>query len=392
MQAKMISWLQGYVSIEIRGKRIEAFLNEAMAAKMSIWDIQFNGEHILTLFILVRDFFRLRPLLKRTGCKLHVKERFGLPFATRVMLQRKWFAVGLLSFIAGLYLLSSLVWSVTVEGNEKIPKEQILSAAAKQGVHRFQWKFKLGDSNELASKLQSSLPGVSWIGVELHGTRLTIKVVEAKLPEKKKDQTPKHIIAGKNAVITEILAKKGKPQVRPGSYVKKGSILISGLIGDEANQAQVTAEGTVKGLVWYESDIESPLTRTYQIYTGESKDKDYLVIGNRGLQLTGYGKNPFKQSETVPRFSVLTIKNWKLPFGWLNEKVMETKLVEEPVKLEDAKKTGLEQARTKLLTEAGKDARIVSEKILHEKTESGKVYMKVHFEVEQYMMEEQPIG
>nr|WP_313784682.1 sporulation protein YqfD [Paenibacillus larvae] len=200
------------------------------------------------------------------------------------------------------------------------------------------------------------------------------------------------MIAGKNAVITEILAKKGKPQVRPGSYVKKGSILISGLIGDEANQAQVTAEGTVKGLVWYESDIESPLTRTYQIYTGESKDKDYLVIGNRGLQLTGYGKNPFKQSETVPRFSVLTIKNWKLPFGWLNEKVMETKLVEEPVKLEDAKKTGLEQARTKLLTGAGKDARIVSEKILHEKTESGKVYMKVHFEVEQYMMEEQPIG
>lgn len=89
---------------------------------------------------------------------------------------------------------------------------------------------------------------------------------------------------------------------------------------------------------------------------------------------------------------MLTIKNWKLPFGWLNEKVMETKLVEEPVKLEDAKKTGLEQARTKLLTGAGKDARIVSEKILHEKTESGKVYMKVHFEVEQYMMEEQPIG
>ncbi|MDT2238566.1 sporulation protein YqfD [Paenibacillus larvae] len=137
MQAKMISWLQGYVSIEIRGKRIEAFLNEAMAAKMSIWDIQFNGEHILTLFILVRDFFRLRPLLKRTGCKLHVKERFGLPFATRVMLQRKWFAVGLLSFIAGLYLLSSLVWSVTVEGNEKIPKEQILSAAAKRGFTAF---------------------------------------------------------------------------------------------------------------------------------------------------------------------------------------------------------------------------------------------------------------
>ncbi|MDT2238564.1 sporulation protein YqfD [Paenibacillus larvae] len=99
-----------------------------------------------------------------------------------------------------------------------------------------------------------------------------------------------------------MLAKKGKPQVRPGSYVKKGSILISGLIGDEANQAQVTAEGTVKGLVWYESDIESPLTRTYQIYTGESKDKDYLVIGNRGLQLTGYGKIRLNNLKPSPAF------------------------------------------------------------------------------------------
>ncbi|WP_260115449.1 sporulation protein YqfD [Paenibacillus hexagrammi] len=66
-------------------------------------------------------------------------------------------------------------------------------------------------------------------------------------------------------------------------------------------------------------------------------------------------------------------------------------MINEPIDLDTAKKAGLEQARARLLAASGSDSRIVGEKILHEKTENGKVYMEVHFEVEEYITEEQPI-
>jgi similar to stage IV sporulation protein len=70
---------------------------------------------------------------------------------------------------------------------------------------------------------------------------------------------------------------------------------------------------------------------------------------------------------------------------------MEVQIVEEPIDPANAKKAGLEQAKAKLLGAEGADARIVGEKILHEKTENGKIYIDVHFEVEENIAEEQPI-
>ena len=57
----------------------------------------------------------------------------------------------------------------------------------------------------------------------------------------------------------------------------------------------------------------------------------------------------------------------------------------------NAKKSGLEQARAKLLKASGENSRLVGEKILHEKTENGKIYIDVHFEVEENIAIEQPI-
>mgnify|MGYP001243172476 FL=1 len=57
----------------------------------------------------------------------------------------------------------------------------------------------------------------------------------------------------------------------------------------------------------------------------------------------------------------------------------------------EAKEAGLAQARSELLAKNGADARIVAENILHEQTDSGKVVLKVLFEVDQSIAMEQPI-
>jgi similar to stage IV sporulation protein len=235
------------------------------------------------------------------------------------------------------------------------------------------------------------LPGTAWVGVHISGTHLTIKIVESTVPDKLPLMNPRNLVASKNALITEIMAIKGRPVVKPNMYVRKGDLLISGIIGMEPNTQIVVATGTVKGLIWYTSNIEVPLIKTYKVYSGESHNRSYLVLGTRALQLTGYGKPTYSQSEIIPERKTLQWRSYSLPIGWLYEKVMEVNYVNQPISYEEAKSSGLRQSRLDLLSGLGKESRIVSEKILHQKTENGKVYMEVLFEVEESIIEEQPI-
>ncbi|ALS21310.1 sporulation protein YqfD [Paenibacillus naphthalenovorans] len=391
MKSSFIHRLRGYVLIEVRGRQLEELINRMAVMQMSVWDIHYSAEQQAKMFVTIPDFFRLRPLLKETGSRIRIKERHGLPFWLDKLEKRKFFALGLLGFFIGIYLLSSVVWQIRVEGNETIETEKILQAAEREGIHKLQWKFRLKEPEALSRSLLSQLPGIAWVGVEVRGTHVIIKIVEATIPETPQLLSPRHLVASKNAMVTEIFAEKGKPVVKPNAYVRKGDILISGILGDEAHQQTVVAQGKVKGLVWYKPAVEVPLVWQYKTYTGESKTRSFLVIGSRGVQMSGYGKIPFEQHETLPEQKMLTWRNYTLPIGWLREKIMEVRLEQRQVDPKEASAIGLEQARGQILAAAGKESRILSEKILHEKTESGKVYMEILFEVEESIAVEQPI-
>lgn len=79
-QSMFIARLRGYVRIQIRGNESGKLINPMMEKAFSIWDIQAAEDGKLELNILIKDFFKLKPLLKRTGCRVHVLERYGLPF------------------------------------------------------------------------------------------------------------------------------------------------------------------------------------------------------------------------------------------------------------------------------------------------------------------------
>lgn len=391
LQSSIISKLRGFVTVEVRGERREELVNAAAAGGFSIWDVKLTRNERLEMNILLRDFFRLRPLLKRTGCRIHVKARFGFPFFLDKLGHRKMFVVGGVAFFIGLYILSSLVWNVQVQGNVKITEDQIMKAAAQEGIYRFQWKFRLDDADVLSRRLQNHLPGAAWVGVEKQGTSIMIKVVEATVPEDKPLNTPRHFVSNADAVVTEIIAEKGKPLVRKNMRVKKGDILISGITGGGDNTATVVAQGKVRGLVWHEYEIAVPLLQRYKVYTGESKVRQYAVFGDRALKVSGFGKLEYAQYESIVEREKVGWRGYSLPIGWMKEKIMEFEYLDTNRSPEEAKAIGLEQARADLLVKAGRDAAIKEEKILHEKTESGKVYMKVLFEIEQNIAKEQPL-
>jgi similar to stage IV sporulation protein len=390
VQPQLKFWL-GYVKLKLTGKELETFLNLAAENRLQLWDISFKANDTAEFTILLQHFFRLRPLLRKTSCKIHVIERYGAPFFLDKLGTRKFLVAGMLLFAIVLFLMSSVVWQVKVVGNDKIKTADILEMAKQQGIRPGQWKFKLKNPESLSRELQRLLPSASWVGVQFHGTHLTIEIVESARPEDKTLLNPRHLVASTNAIITEIKAEKGMPLVKLHAFVRKGDVLISGLIGSVPNQQVVVAKGSVMGEVWYTSHIEVPLSIKQNALTGESASRFYLVIGNRALQLTGYRQKKFELYTKQTDRKSIQWHYWTLPLGWIQETLHESQILEQKRSKEEAVIAGMEYAKASILKAVDPKARITAQKILHERLENGKVYMEVHFEAEQSIVQEQPI-
>ncbi|WP_433946091.1 sporulation protein YqfD [Paenibacillus sp. SN-8-1] len=387
MKTPGLSKLRGSVRVTIRGQRIEAFVNELARERIEVWNLKSLGPNRLEMEVVISDYYRLRPLLKKTSCRVHVDQRDGLPFFWNRVFKRKWFIVGFILFFLMIFGFSSMVWDVEVKGNVKIPTEDILLAAKEEGIYPFQWIYRLPEQDKLSKDLTRKLSGTSWVGVSKTGTKVTIEVVEAAQPKNTELLSPRHLISKSDAVVTHIFAERGQPEVSKNDHVKKGATLISGIQGEQA----VVAKGDVRGLVWHEYTIEAPLVRKQKVYTGEKKEKGYLYFGSTAIQIWGYGKVGYEQSQTLTQLDPLTWRHWKLPIGWMSEDVMEVTELETKQSVEQTVTRGLERAKLDILAKNGADAQIIQQKILHEKTDNGKVYMKVLFEVEQNIAEELPI-
>ncbi|MFD0672068.1 sporulation protein YqfD [Cohnella sp. GCM10027633] len=390
MKGTWLATARGFVWVKLVGGDGERLLNAATAANIALWQITFAKDGSMTFGVSVPDFFRLRPLLRASGSRTRILSKHGLPFKMARLGRRKVFAGGMLAFVAALFVLSMLVWNVDIEGETRIPEAQILAAARAEGVYERQWSWRLDDTATLSQKLVKRLPDAAWIGVEKKGTTIVITVVDSTKPEVKPIEGPSDLVANSDAVVTRIVAESGRPKVERNDRVRKGDVLVSGLLGDERNNRAVVSKGTVMGLVWHEYKIVSPMSKKIKSYTGESRTRGYWLIGNRALQISGYGGAEYEESQVRASMKRSQLWKWALPFGTMKEVELEVIETERKLTAAEAKEAGLSAARTELLSKSGVGAAIKAENILHEHTENGKVMLSVLFEVEQSIAESRP--
>ena len=111
-----------------------------------------------------------------------------------------------------------------------------------------------------------------WIEIEESGTKYIVRLVERKKEEKKEEYKYQSIIAKKDATITNIKAYSGEKIKIINQYVKKGEVIISGLLTKpDGTNLYTKAKGIVSGEVWYKVDIEYPLYYQEEKVTGKNK-------------------------------------------------------------------------------------------------------------------------
>lgn len=229
MQIAILSHLlTGYVTITIEGYSIEKFINQARRKGIFLWDLDRERNTILKAKIGIRDFKKIRGIARKTKCGVKVEDKKGVPFVLRKYRKRKIF-FALLGVVAiGIILLSQFVWNVEVEGNQEIPTEEILRLAKECGIEQGTWKGNI-DSQAFTNRMRLEKEEFAWVGVEIQGTNIILKVVEAeKKPEMIATDEYCQIVATKEGAIQRIQAQNGTICVAVGDLVKPGDVLISG--------------------------------------------------------------------------------------------------------------------------------------------------------------------
>lgn len=264
-------------------------------------------ENAIQMEIDAENFKKLRPLVRKTHVKIHILNRHGPAFFFYRHKRRWWFLLGMTVFAGMIYILSLFVWQIDIDGNRKYTDALILQALAQMDVKTGCRKLEI-DLPEIEEELRIMYNEITWVSASITGTKLQIELREGDLkisgssgggqtgnvkrvenrennPKTQNGESetdlPANLVADEDAIITNLVVRRGTVAVRYGDEVKKGDVLIEGKVyiynEDETLKKvdYLTAEGDVFGK--YQELYEKHYQRKHEVrsYTG----KNYRELG-----------------------------------------------------------------------------------------------------------------
>lgn len=359
MFLKIWNYLRGYVIIEVSGFSAERFINLAVHKGIYLWDIMPTQKGIL-MKVSIKGFKRLKECSKKTRCKVKIKSRFGCPFFIFKHRKQKFYLLGIIIFIALLYTLSSFVWLINIEGNDRISQDTLLSFCSDRGFKVGSFKPSL-DTKALEKELKNNFSDLSWIAISINGTCATIKMTETILaPEILDYSKPCDIIAEGDGVITSIVASTGSPKVKAKDVVKKGDVLVSGeliVMEDETGTVKkyVHSIADIKAKQWHTINIEIPYKYYEKKYTENCKKRYEINVLNKNFNLD-FVNNLIKNNISYEKYDKITSvhqlkasENYALPITIIKNEYKEYELIEHSYDYEQAKELAEKQLSREIL-------------------------------------------
>ncbi|KAB2338561.1 sporulation protein YqfD [Cytobacillus depressus] len=391
MKNLWVEFIGGIVTVKTKGKGIERFINTLTRSGIHIWQVKRHGTDAVTFKMKLRDVKKLRPLVRQSDCKVEFLLRTGLPFIYKRMLKNFGFAVGAPIFLIIIFILSNMVWGIEIKGADPATEYKIRKELDELGVKTGKMQFFLENVEVIQRKLTDQIKEITWVGVELKGTTYHLQVVEKNEPKQPEYLSPRHLIAKKKAIITDMFVEEGQPLVGVNEHVEPGQLLVSGIIGKEGQTETVPAKGEIFGETWYILKTEQQLKNTLQVFNGNEKRKHFLKVGKLEIPIWGFGKVEYNEFETELNETKLRFLKWELPISFIDKTVRESEVVTQIYSNEEAFEAAKNRARNDIKKHLSENAKIKGEKVLHKSVENGKVIISIHFQIIENIAEAQPI-
>ncbi|MFD2679945.1 sporulation protein YqfD [Bacillus seohaeanensis] len=391
MKNQWIRFFTGEVFVKLEGKGVERVLNQLIRSNIYIWNVKRAGTETVTFYLSLHDVHNFRRAIRSFNCKVTFLRGQGSPFLVKRSIKNAGFVLGALMFLFIIILLSNMVWGINIKGASPQVEHGIRKELEDIGVAKGKLQFFIPDVETIQQELSYRMNNITWVGVELKGTTFHFQVVEKNEPEELKKTGPQNIVAKKKAIITKMFVEEGQPQVEVNDYVKEGQLLVSGVIGNEDETKDVPAKAKIIGETWYKTSVELPLDSKFEVFSGNEKRKHYLAVGSWKIPIWGFGKHEYKQYVKETEEKNIKFLKWELPVHYIEKTIKEKEEVNRKYSRKEAIKVAKKLAQNNLDSTLPEDAEIISQKVLHEKVENGKVKLNIHYKVIEDIAKGQPI-
>ena len=357
------NYLRGYAIIIVEGLKIERFINLAVINNIYIWDIKRLNYTSIEAKIGLGHFAKLREIVKKTNSTVKIERKSGLPFMMKRLKKQKFMIFGFVMVMVFFFVITSYVWMIDVTATKTIDKAVILKNLYEEGLKEGQLKRKI-DNRFIENKLLIRMPELSWVGVQIKGTKAIVEVVEKKPePEIVKRDEACNIISAKNGIISKINVLYGDGKVKSGDTVKKGQILVAGeIIRENSPVRYVHSMAQVTGRTWYEDVEEILLEQIEYKKTGKSKVHYQLFI--IGKSMLKEKEPPFEEyNKYIEEKNVLSFGNYVFPIKVIKTIYIELYGENKKYTIEEVKARCAERLKGRIKLQIPENSVIVESKI-----------------------------
>ncbi len=306
-----ICFFVGYRVYEFEKSDITALAKLLISANFSV---DFKGEKCEIPLYKCRKFEKI--IHGKVNFKVSKpKGVLGFLFNNR----KNYAAIIALSLVAFLWYFSSLfVWDIRISGNKNTESDIIQEELSLVG-------FSVGtmwnktDLSRVELSLLNSSKNVAWININRVGNVAYVRVVDKYTYDNDKKEGYSNIIAMQSGIIEEISVTRGRAVVKVGDSVKKGDLLISGILSDGTF---TYAEGQVLARVSDSISISTPNDVLEKEYSQEFLDRISLKILNKEINIFKIYRNLQESYDIIENENRIYAFGKELPFAIVNYKYL----------------------------------------------------------------------
>lgn len=292
MRGKFFRYLQGYIRIRISGQTVERFINACSHKGIKLWNLSSHATHY-EMNITIKDFKRLKPVIRKTRTKVMIVERTGFPFFLKQYKRRYFFVSGFFLCVFLIYLCSNYIWNIEIKGNHSYSTENLMHYLTSIDIERGM-RISDIDCSEISRKIRQTYDDIIWVSTSVNGSELLIRVKEnedsKEIFTSTNSNEPYDIISEDTFEITRLIIRNGIVNVKKGDTVKAGDLLVSGQIPVYNDAKEITnyqycisdADIYGKKTIIYEDQIN------YQTFEKDyydiKKTEYFCIIGDCRLQ------------------------------------------------------------------------------------------------------------
>ncbi len=240
------------MTFKIIGRFPERFINLSIKNGIGIFDAKPETQGLFASMI-ISDYKIIRPIAKRSGVRLKIIKRRGLPFILHRFRHRWGIGLGILLFLIISLVLQNFVWSIELNGVKTISETQLIDSLSESGFFVGKFKGNL-DLHKIEREIQLEFSEIGWMSINLMGTHAEIEIKEkALVPQSEYSDSFNNIKASRDGIILSQNISRGTAETSVGSAVSEGQLLVSGMYENALGEVHfVDADAEVIASTSYE--------------------------------------------------------------------------------------------------------------------------------------------